>query len=130
MTERTTIATDKAPRGRGPYPQAVKFGNFVFVSGQGPLDPATSVPIAGDFVAQVNRTFDNVEAILQAAGVSLVDVVKATIYLADLANVVEFNRIYEQRMPTPYPARTLVEAGLRGIAVEFDIIACTSGPAT
>lgn len=128
MTERHTIVTDKAPRGRGPFPQAVQVGGFVFISGQGPLDPETNVPIAGDFAAQVNRTFDNLQAILQAASLSLRHVAKATIYLADLGNVVEFNSIYEQRMPMPYPARTLVEAGLRGIAVEIDIIACTSGP--
>lgn len=117
------ICTALAPSGRGPFPQAVAVGPFVFVSGQGPLSPATNEPIAGPFEEQVRQTFSNVEAILAAAGLGLPHVAKVTVYLADLNHVPAFNRLYEQLMPAPLPARTLVQAGLRGIAVELDVIA-------
>lgn len=124
---RSVVVTEKAPKGRGPFSQALGVGQFVFVSGQGPLDPATNVPITGTFSQQVDRTFDNLEAILAAAGTGLSDLAKVTVYLSDLERVPEFNAIYESRVPAPFPARTLVQAGLRGIDVELDVIAVRSG---
>jgi 2-iminobutanoate/2-iminopropanoate deaminase len=118
-----TVRTPLAPSGRGPFPQAVSVGPFIFVSGQGPLAPETNAPIEGSFEDQVRRTFANVEAILAAAGAGLSHVAKVTVYLADIENVPVFNRLYEQFMPQPLPARTLVQAGLRGIGVEIDVIA-------
>jgi 2-iminobutanoate/2-iminopropanoate deaminase len=118
-----TIHTRLAPNGRGPFPQAVAVGPLVFVSGQGPLSPETNEPIAGAFEAQVQQTFANVEAILDAAGLRLLDIAKVTVYLSDVSNVPAFNAIYERLMPAPLPARTLVQAGLRGIDVEVDVIA-------
>ena len=126
---RSVISTDSAPKGRGPFPQAVRVGHLVFVSGQGPLDPATNVPISGTFSEQVDQTFDNLEAILAAAGIGLSDLAKVTVYLSDLGRVPEFNALYEARVPAPLPARTLVQAGLRGIDVELDVIAVHSRPA-
>ena len=126
---RSVVVTEKAPKGRGPFPQALSVGQFVFVSGQGPLDPVTSVPITGTFSDQVSRTFDNIEAILAAAGIGLSDLAKVTVYLSDLGRVPEFNALYEARVPAPFPARTLVQAGLRGIDVELDVIAVRSGAA-
>lgn len=127
MTDvRRTIQTSKAPKGRGPFPQALRVGQLVFVSGQGPLDPATNVPIAGTFAEQVHRTFDNLEAILAAANLGFSDLAKVMVYLSDIENVTEFNTIYEKRVPSPFPARTLVQAGLREIDVEIDIIAMNS----
>lgn len=120
---RQPILTSKAPRGRGPFPQALRAGQFVFVSGQGPLDPATNAPILGTFSEQVHRTLDNVEAVLAAADLNLSNLVKVTVYLSDLENIPAFNVIYEARVPSPFPARTLVQAGLRGIDVEIDVIA-------
>ena len=117
------VATPQAPAGRGPFPQAVQVGPLLFLSGQGPLSPATNQPIAGGFAEQVRQTFANVEAILRAAGLGLEHVVKVTVYLADIARVPEFNSLYEVLMPAPFPARTLVEVGLRGIDVELDVIA-------
>jgi 2-iminobutanoate/2-iminopropanoate deaminase len=117
------VETTRAPTGRGPFPQAVQVGPLVFVSGQGPLSPVSNEPISGDFADQVRQTFDNVEAILRAAGVGLEHVVKITVYLEDLGRVPEFNQLYERRMPPPLPARTLVQAGLRGIDIEMDVIA-------
>lgn len=120
---KTTVSTPQAPAGRGPFPQAVAVGPLVFLSGQGPLSPETNQPIVGGFDEQVVRTFENVEAILGAAGLGLEHVAKITVYLSDIDNVPAFNRIYERLMPAPLPARTLVQAGLRGIDVELDVIA-------
>lgn len=122
-----TVRSSEAPAGRGPFPQAVQVGPLVFVSGQGPLSPATNRPQEGDLEAQVRQTFANVEKILEAAGLSLAHVVKVTVYLADIQRVPELNRIYELLMPRPFPARTLVQAGLRGIDVEMDVIAAHPG---
>lgn len=124
---RTPLLARDAPPGRGPFPQALAVGPFVFVSGQGPLDPATNAPVAGSFAVQVTRAIDNVEAILASAGLGLDDVAKVTVYLADLSRVEEFNALYANRFRPPRPARTLVEAGLRGIDVELDVIALGGG---
>jgi 2-iminobutanoate/2-iminopropanoate deaminase len=121
------LASANAPMGRGPFPQAMAAGPFVFVSGQGPLSPETNLPIGGSFAGQVRQTFANVEAILGAAGLGLEHVVKVTVYLSDISNVPEFNRLYAELMPTPHPARTLVQVGLRGIDVEIDAIAAMPG---
>lgn len=117
------VTSGEAPAGRGPFPQAVQAGPLVFVSGQGPISRETNRPIEGDFTAQVRETFANVERILRAAGLSLAHVVKVTVYLTDIARVPDFNLLYEELMPSPYPARTLVQVGLRGIDVEMDVIA-------
>jgi 2-iminobutanoate/2-iminopropanoate deaminase len=122
-----TVHTPLAPSGRGPFPQAVVIGSLVFLSGQGPLSAETNEPIPGAFEAQVHQTFANVQAILRAAGLGLDHVAKVTVYLTDIANVPAFNRIYEEVMPAPLPARTLVQAGLRGIDVEIDVIAINPG---
>lgn len=122
------IVAENAPKGRGPFPQAVRSGAMVFVSGQGPLSAETNAPVAGDFAGQVLRTLDNVAAILAATGLDLRHIVKMTVYLSDLARVEEFNEIYRKRMPEPWPARTLVAAGLRGIDVEIDAIAIDPSP--
>jgi 2-iminobutanoate/2-iminopropanoate deaminase len=117
------IQTPAAPAGRGPFPQALAAGPFVFVSGQGPLLPQSNQPARGEFALQVRQTLGNVEAILAAANLGLEHIVKVTVYLTDLANVPAFNEIYERLIPEPRPARTLVQAGLRGIDVEVDVIA-------
>jgi len=125
--EKKHIASNEAPKGRGPFPQALRCGQMVFVSGQGPLLPATNAPIGGTLAEQARQTLRNVEAVLSAAGLGLRHIVKATIYLQDLSRVEEFNEIYREMMPEPWPARTLVSAGLRGIDVEIDVIAMDPG---
>jgi len=117
------VTSHDAPAGRGPFPQAVRVGPLVFVSGQGPLSPQTNRPIEGDFAAQTRQVFANVGHVLQAAGLELAHVVKVTVYLSDIDRVPEFNTLYEAWMSQPFPARTLVQAGLRGIDVELDVIA-------
>lgn len=117
------IQTQAAPSGRGPFPQALAAGPFVFLSGQGPLLSETNAPERGDFQAQVRLTLTNVQTILNAAGLTMEHIVKMTVYLTDLANINAFNEIYAQMVPEPRPVRTLVQAGLRGIDVEVDVIA-------
>jgi len=117
---RSYVFSKKAPRGRGPFPQAVKAGPFLFVSGMGPLDPDTNAPIQGDFEAQVRRTLDNIREIVLEAGMELSDAVRITIYLTELGNIPRFNAIYEEYFPGDRPARALVQAGLRGIDVELE----------
>jgi 2-iminobutanoate/2-iminopropanoate deaminase len=121
--EKTIIKSSDAPKGRGPFPQALRCGPMVFVSGQGPLSPSTNAPIGGSFAEQATQTLRNVEAVLVASGLGLQHIVKATVYLQDLSCVEEFNEIYRKFVPEPWPARTLVSAGLRGIDVEMDVIA-------
>ena len=120
---KSLIQTPSAPAGRGPFPQALAAGPFVFLSGQGPLLPESNQPARGEFENQVRQTLANVGAILAAANLGLEHIVKMTVYLTDLANVPAFNAVYEQLIPEPRPARTLVQAGLRGIDVEVDVIA-------
>lgn len=124
------IATTSAPAGRGPFPQALRVGPLLFLSGQGPLHPVSNQPVTGGFSDQVEQCFANVEAILAASGLGLEHVVKVTVYLSDISRVPEFNALYIKKMSQPYPARTLVQAGLRGIDVELDVIAADSAIAS
>lgn len=118
------IASAAAPAAIGPYSQAVRAGDTVYLSGQIPLDPATMQLVEG-FEAQVRRVFDNLEAVCAAAGASFDDVVRVTIYLTDLANFPVVNEIMASRFREPYPARVTVGVASlpRGAAVEIDAIA-------
>lgn len=119
LDKKTVFAPD-APKGRGPFPQAVQYNNQLFVSGQGPLDPITNTPVTGTFESEVHLTIQNIKKIAAAANCELTDALKLTVYLTDLSNIPKFNEIYIQYFSEPYPARTLVQAGLRGIQVEID----------
>jgi 2-iminobutanoate/2-iminopropanoate deaminase len=125
---KVVITTDKVPAPVGPYSQALAAGPFVFVSGQIPLD-AQGRLAPGDIVIQTVQVIENLKAILAAAGLSLKDVVKTTVYLADLADFQEMNRAYAEFFPQTPPARTTIQAaGLpRGVAVEIDAIALKKG---
>jgi 2-iminobutanoate/2-iminopropanoate deaminase len=113
-----------APFQGAPYNQAVVANGFVFVSGQGPLDPSGKL-VEGDIAVATHQTFDNLQAILEAAGSSLDKVVKASVFLSDLGEFGAMNDVYKERMPAPHPARTTVQAAKLpgGIAVEIDVIA-------
>ncbi len=119
------IATDRAPKAIGPYSQGVKAGGFVFLSGQIALDPVTGELCAGDVVAQTEQVMENVGAVLAAAGLAFEDVVKSTIFLANLADFARVNEVYGRRFPVNPPARSTVEVqGLpRGALVEIEVIA-------
>ena len=118
------IVTDKAPAELGTYSQAVAAGPLLFVSGQIPLD-ASGQLVKGDIVVQTVQALENLKAILSAAGLNLKDVVKTTVFLADLANFAEMNRVYGEFFPEKAPARSTVQvAGLpRGAAVEIEAVA-------
>jgi len=119
------IATEKAPRAIGPYSQAIRFGNILYSSGQIALDPATGNLVDGDFAAQVRRVFENLKAVLTAAGTDFSRVVKATVYLTDLANFATLNEIYASYFGDTKPARTTVGVSQlpKSALVEIDLIA-------
>ena len=121
---RTIISTDKAPAAIGTYSQAVRVGNTVYISGQIPLDPATKELVTGDMEAQVRRVFDNMKAIATAAGGSLANAVRVTIYLTDLGHFALVNKVMAEYFSEPYPARAAVGVASlpRGAAVEADCI--------
>jgi 2-iminobutanoate/2-iminopropanoate deaminase len=122
--KREIIETDGAPRLPLPFSQAVKLGNLVFVSGQGPIDPKTH-EVKGDIKKQTERMFLNIKAILEAAGTSLNHVVSTTVYLTDLKNFEAMNEVYVKFFPKDPPPRATVQAGLlRGMLVEMQCIAC------
>jgi 2-iminobutanoate/2-iminopropanoate deaminase len=120
-----TIQTDSAPAAIGPYSQAIVAHGFLFTAGQIALDPATGQVISGDVVAQAERVMKNLKAVLDAAGASWNDVVKATVYLHDMNDFPRVNEIYARALGTARPARSTVQvAGLpRGVLVEIDLIA-------
>ncbi|MFN2288981.1 MAG: RidA family protein [Chromatocurvus sp.] len=122
MTNRAVISTDDAPAAIGPYSQAIKVGNIVWVSGQIPLVPETMEIVAGDISAQAQQAFSNLAAVAKAAGGSLDEAVKLNISLTDMDNFAAVNAVMETFLSEPYPARACVAvAGLpRGVAIEVE----------
>ena len=120
----TPISTTSAPQAIGTYSQAIRAGNTVYLSGQIPLDPRTMELVTGGFEVQARRVFENLGAVAAAAGGTLANAVKLNIYLTDLGNFAELNRVMAEYFAAPYPARaTLGVASLpRGAAVEVDAI--------
>lgn len=121
---KTIIQTDKAPAAIGTYSQAVKVDSTVYISGQIPLDPGSMEIVDGGIDAQITRVFDNLVAVSQAAGGSLKDAVKLTIYLTDLSNFPTVNEIMAKYFNEPYPARAAIEVSAlpKGVGVEMDAI--------
>ena len=119
------IHTDKAPAAIGPYSQAVQAGNLLFVSGQIPIDPATGVFAGEDIVSQTRQSLHNVQAILEQAGYSLSDVVKATVLLADMGDFAAMNGVYAEFFKNDCPARAAfaVKELPKGAKVEIEVIA-------
>ena len=121
---RETIHTDNAPAAVGTYSQAVKVGDLVFISGQIPFVPATMEIVEGDFAARARQVFDNLKAIAEAAGGSLNDAVKLTIFLTDLDNFATVNEVMAEYCDEPYPARAAVGIAAlpKGVDIEADAI--------
>jgi 2-iminobutanoate/2-iminopropanoate deaminase len=119
------ITTDDAPGALGPYSQGIRDGDTVYVSGQGPVDPETREVVEGDIQDETEQTLENVGAVLEAAGLGLEDVVKATVFVTDMDNYEAVNEVYGEYMSEPYPARSAVEvADLPiDIGVEIEVIA-------
>ena len=119
------INTSHAPAAIGPYSQAIRSNGFVFLSGQIPLDPATGTIVSGPVAAQTARVFENLRGVLEAAGLSLADVVKTTVFLKNMADFTEMNEVYARYFGIHRPARSTVEAARlpRDVQVEIDAIA-------
>jgi 2-iminobutanoate/2-iminopropanoate deaminase len=125
------VSTDRAPKAIGPYSQAVISNGLVFVSGQVPLDPATGQIVAGGIVEQTARVFENIKNVLEAAGCSLEQAVKTTVYLKDMGEFAQMNDVYARYFPANPPARATVEAARlpRDVRIEIDCIAtAVDGP--
>ena len=102
------ISSPDAPKAIGPYSQAIRSGQLLFLSGQIPLDPVSGQLVEGDIAAQTRRVMDNLGAVLAAAGLSLANVVRTTIFLADMNDFAAVNEVYGQYFSEPYPARATV----------------------
>lgn len=123
------IQTENAPAAIGPYQQGIRMGDWVFTSGQIALDPATGTFMAGEIEQETELTLKNIEAILQAEGLSMDDVVKATVYLTDLGHFARMNQVYEKCFAAGKPARACVQVAAlpKGAKVEIDVIAAVPG---
>ena len=119
------ISSPDAPKAIGPYSQAVRAGQLLFVSGQVPLDPATGRIVDGDIGAQTRRVFANLGAVLAAGGRSFADVVRTTVFLADMNDFAAVNAVYGEYFAEPYPARATVQVARlpKDARVEIDVIA-------
>ena len=119
------ISTDQAPAAIGPYSQAVRAGNLLFVSGQIPVDPATGEVVEPTIQVQAKRSLDNVKAVLEAAGASLDNVVKTTVFLKSMDDFVEMNRVYQSFFQADCPARSAVQVAKlpKDVLVEIEAIA-------
>jgi reactive intermediate/imine deaminase len=118
------ISTPAAPAAIGPYSQAIRTGNLVFLSGQIPLDPTTGQLVSGEIEAEARRVFDNLRAVAQAAGGSLDQAVKVNVYLTDLAHFTRVNEIMASYFTQPFPARAAVQVAAlpRGARVEVECV--------
>src|ERR1044071_2956197 len=117
------ISTTTGAQPIGAYSQGLRAGDFIFVSGQGPLDPATGKIVGETIEEQTARVLENIKAILEAGGATLADVVKVSAHLSDLALFERYNKVYSTYFPDPKPTRTTVGIQLLGILVEIDAIA-------
>ena len=119
------ISTSNAPAAIGPYSQAIQAGNIVYASGQIPIDPATGSFAEGGIKEQTRQSLTNVNAILEEAGLTLANVVKTTVFLADIADFADMNSVYAEFFSEPYPARSAVAVKSlpKGALVEIEVVA-------
>ena len=118
---RIAIHTDLAPAAIGPYSQAVRAGNTIYLSGQIPLDPATGELVPGDIQVQVRRAFDNLRAVCEAAGGSLDQVARLGLYVTDLADFAAVNAVMAEYFDAPYPARSTIQVSALPKAAAFEV---------
>ena len=122
---RELISSADAPKAIGPYSQAIRAGNLLFLSGQIPLDPQTGNVVPGDITAQTERVLQNITAVLKAAGAGFANVVRTTVFLADMNEFAAMNEVYGKHVVDPPPARSTVQVGRlpKDVRVEIDVIA-------
>ncbi len=125
MMEKKAISTDKAPQAIGPYSQGIQVGEFLFLSGQIPLDPSTGEMVREDIQGQTRRVMENLKAVLESQGLTMESVVKTTIFLTDMGNFAKVNEIYGGYFSENPPARSTVQVSSlpRGVAIEIEAIA-------
>ena len=119
------ISTSKAPSAIGPYSQAVKVGNLIFISGQIPIDPSSGNMVNGDIKEQTKRVLENIKGILESVGASLANVVKTTVFMIDLSEFSIMNEVYKDYFPEKPPARSTIQVSAlpRGAKIEIEAIA-------
>jgi 2-iminobutanoate/2-iminopropanoate deaminase len=122
---RDAVSSPGAPAAIGPYSAGIRAGNLLFLSGSIPLDPATGHVVAGDITAQATRVLDNIAALLSAAGASFGDVVKTTVFLADMNEFAAMNEVYAKYFTAPFPARSTVQVSRlpRDVRLEIEVVA-------
>jgi 2-iminobutanoate/2-iminopropanoate deaminase len=122
---KTPISTADAPKAQGPYSQAVRAGGLLFLAGQIPLDPVTGDLVGGDIGVQARRVLENIGAVLKAGDLSFADVVRTTVFLADLDDFAAMNQVYGTYFSAPYPARATVQVARlpKDVRIEIDAIA-------
>ena len=122
---RESVQTDKAPKAIGPYEQAIKANGFIYTAGQIPIDPKTANLVEGDISAQTRQVLENLKAVLEAGGSSFDRVVKATVFLKNIADFAAMNDVYAQYLGSAKPARSTVAVAElpRGALVEIDLVA-------
>ena len=123
--EKKVIQTGKAPKAIGPYSQAIQAGNFLFLSGQIPLDPASGELVKGDIREQARRVLENLKGVLESQNLGMEDVVKVTIFMKDMGNFSQVNEVYGTYFPSSPPARSTVEVARlpRDVDIEIEAIA-------
>jgi 2-iminobutanoate/2-iminopropanoate deaminase len=119
------ISSSNAPKAIGPYSSALRAGQLLFISGQVPIDPATGAVVTGDIAAQTRRVLENIGALLAAGGLTYADLVRTTVFLADMNDFAAMNEVYRTYLTEPYPARSTIEAARlpRDARIEIDAIA-------
>ncbi|NJK90614.1 MAG: RidA family protein [Blastochloris sp.] len=125
MSEKKSVQSDRAPKAVGPYSQAVSFGDLIFTAGQIPLDPATGELIEGGIEEQTRRVLLNLQALLEAGGSSLGQVLKTTVFLTDLGNFAAMNKVYSEFLGDSLPARSTIQISAlpKGAMVEIEAVA-------
>lgn len=120
-----TISTPQAPAAIGPYSQAIRVGNLIYTSGQIPINPASGVFVEGGIKEQTRQSLSNIKAILEEAGISMRNVIKTTVFLADMNDFADMNAVYAEFFSEPYPARSAVAVNSlpKGALIEIEVVA-------
>ena len=125
MTTKNAIVAEKAPAALGPYSAAIRVGEFLYCSGQTPIEPTTGELVEGCVACQTRQVLKNVSAVMEAAGLTLGDVVKTTVFLTDMADFAKMNEVYAEFFSEPYPARSTVAVAAlpKSASVEIEVVA-------
>jgi 2-iminobutanoate/2-iminopropanoate deaminase len=121
MMKKQVVSTTRAAAPKAPYSQGIVYGDLLFVSGAGPIDPNTQEFISGTLEEEARATLNNVKAIIEAAGFSMKNVLKVTVFLGDFDDFNRFNEVYKEFFPEPFPARSAIQAGRLGFGIKCEV---------